>query len=155
MEKDVDYTIHSITIDDEDKITRLDQFLTLKLQETKLSRSKIQKLIKSDCILVDGVILKPSTKLQRGQKIQVNIPHTILHERKEEEDIDSVDSLLKFKVLHEDEDILVINKPKGMKVFNKPSENSPINSIFGHSVIYQASKLDEGDADDVVPGINI
>lgn len=85
---------------------RLDKFLVQKLQK---SRNQIEKLIKKGCVKVDGkIVTKPGTKLLTGQNIVVSFPEVAKSEAKEV-DFD-------VKVVYEDEDILIIDKPPGVVV---------------------------------------
>lgn len=85
---------------------RLDVFLEGKLSH---SRSKVQKLIKTGDILVNGSLVKPSYQLCETDQVYVNIDD---HEPKQ----NMIDESFKIDYLYEDADILVLNKPSGMIV---------------------------------------
>ncbi len=85
---------------------RIDKFLTIQMEE--LSRSYVQKLIKDGDVKVNGKLVKANYKLSYDEWIQVTIP-----------ELTSPDILpenIPLDILYEDEDILIINKPKGMVV---------------------------------------
>ena len=62
----------NLTTDDADGKIRLDQYLAAHLPE--LSRSRIQSLIKSGDVLVNGTPAKPKNPVSRGDSITVRIP---------------------------------------------------------------------------------
>ena len=62
----------NLTTDDADGKIRLDQYLAAHLPE--LSRSRIQSLIKSGDVLVNGSPAKPKNPVSRGDSITVRIP---------------------------------------------------------------------------------
>lgn len=62
----------NLTTDDADGKIRLDQYLAAHLPE--LSRSRIQNLIKSGDVLVNGSPAKPKNPVSRGDSITVRIP---------------------------------------------------------------------------------
>ena len=85
---------------------RIDKFLSIQMEE--LSRSYVQNLIKDGNVKVNGKLVKANYKLSYDEWIQVTIP-----------ELTSPDILpenIPLDILYEDEDILIINKPKGMVV---------------------------------------
>jgi 23S rRNA pseudouridine1911/1915/1917 synthase len=86
--------------------TRLDLFLAN--ENIDLSRSFVQKLISEQNILVDGRPAKPSYKIKGKEKITIKIP-PLEKLSLEPEDIP-------LDILHEDSDLLVVNKKAGMVV---------------------------------------
>lgn len=91
---------------------RLDKFLIKELSEQ--SRAFLQKLIKQDLISVNGKRVKQSYTLKIGDIVSVEIPE------KKEISLEP-DSGIKFEVLHEDKNFVVVNKPAGLTAH--PSEN--------------------------------
>lgn len=91
--------------DDEHNI-RIDKYLSEQLENT--SRSYLQRLIKTDLVLVDETAVKANYKVQKGDTICVRFP--------EDETVDLKPEDIPLNILYEDEDILVVNKPKGMVV---------------------------------------
>lgn len=85
---------------------RLDIFLSTQLPE--LSRSRIQTLLKSGDITVNGDVAKAKSPVQAGDIIQVNIPEPA-PEKAQAEDIP-------LDILYEDEHLIVLNKPSGLVV---------------------------------------
>lgn len=103
---------------------RLDKFLTDQLPD--LSRSHLQKLIKNGNITVDQGKVKPNYKLSVGNQVFVDIP--------DPEELDIIPEDIPLDILYEDQDILVVNKPKGMVVHPAPGHYSGtlVNAIMFH-----------------------
>lgn len=85
---------------------RIDKFLSETLPE--YSRSFIQKVVKDGGVLVDEKCVKSNYKLSAGQILKLNVPELV------EPDIIPED--IPLDILYEDDDIIVVNKPKGMVV---------------------------------------
>ena len=85
---------------------RLDAFLAAQIEGW--SRSRLQRLIEDADVLVNGSIVKPSYKLHANDEIEVEL--TILPSTQ------FVAEDIPIEVVHEDEDLIVVNKPAGMVV---------------------------------------
>ena len=86
---------------------RLDQFLTGELKE--LSRSYIQKLIEEGNVKVNGSVEKrKKEKIKSGDNVEIYVPAPV-ELKVEAENIP-------LTIVYEDDDVLVVNKPKGMVV---------------------------------------
>ena len=85
---------------------RLDAFLARSVPE--LTRSAAQKLIEEGCVLRNGKPGKKNDKLNMDDEIRVTIPEA------KPVDIQPVEMAL--DIVYEDEDVVVINKPKGLVV---------------------------------------
>ena len=85
---------------------RLDAFLARTAEG--LSRSAAQKLIEEGCVKRNGNPAKKNDKLNIGDEISVTIP--------EPKEVDIVPTEMKLDIVYEDEDLLVINKPKCLVV---------------------------------------
>ena len=114
----------NLTTDDADGKIRLDQYLAAHLPE--LSRSRIQSLIKSGDVLVNGSPAKPKNPVSRGDSITVRIP--------EPEPAEAQPQDIPLDILYEDEDVVVINKESGMVVH--PAAGNPdgtiVNALLHH-----------------------
>ena len=86
---------------------RLDQALARLLPEE--SRSRLARLIGEGHVRVDGREATPSRKLRSGEAVEVALAPRPVEGAHEAEDI-------ALKVLHEDDDVLVIDKPAGLVV---------------------------------------
>ena len=120
---------------------RIDRYLSEKNEE--LSRSYIQKLLKEQKIKVNNAPVKANYKVQIQDEISVEVPDM------EEPDILPED--IPLDILYEDEDVLIINKPKGMVVHPSAGHTSGtlVNAIMFHckdnlSGINGVLKEDEG-----------
>lgn len=85
---------------------RIDKCLSL-LMDT-LSRSYIQKLIKEDHVLVNNQVVKANYRVKADDEICFYLPKSI------EPEILPQD--IPLNILYEDNDVIVVNKPKGMVV---------------------------------------
>ena len=85
---------------------RLDAFVARVCPE--LSRSAAQRLIEEGCITRNGKPGKKNDKLNEGDQISVTVP--------EPKEVDIVAKEIPLDIVYEDEDLLVINKPKGLVV---------------------------------------
>ena len=85
---------------------RIDKYLSTVNEQ--LSRSYIQKLLKSGLVLVDGKPVKASYQVDEGDVISLDIPEAVEPEI-EPENMD-------LDILYEDQDVILVNMPKGMVV---------------------------------------
>ncbi len=85
---------------------RLDAFLARSVEN--LSRSGAQKLLEEGCVLRGGKPGKKNDKLNIGDEISVTVP--------EPKSVDIVATEMPLDIVYEDEDVLVLNKPKGLVV---------------------------------------
>ncbi len=85
---------------------RLDAFLARQVPE--LTRSAAQKLLESGCVLRNGKPGKKNDKLNLGDAVAYTLP--------EPKEVDIVPTEMALDIVYEDEDVLVINKPKGLVV---------------------------------------
>ena len=93
----------------------------------KISRSQAQNLIKEGKILLNGKSTKASTKVKAGDDIM--IPEVV--EKKLEEGLIAED--IPLDILYEDEEIVVVNKPKNMVVHPAVGNHSGtlVNALLG------------------------
>ena len=103
---------------------RIDRYLNGHLEG--LSRSYIQKLVQENNILVNGKPVKANYKIRENDVITVQIPDA--------ETPDILPENIPLDILYEDDDILVVNKPKGMVVHPAPGhyEHTLVNAVMYH-----------------------
>lgn len=103
---------------------RADRYLAAVLPD--LSRSHIQKLISDGNITVEGRLIKSSRKMAEGERVDVLIPEVALTEILSEN--------IQLDILYEDDDILIVNKPKGMTVHPAPGhpDGTLVNAVMYH-----------------------
>ena len=119
---------------------RLDAYISSK--ETKLSRTNVQRLIEEGNILVNGQKKKISYKVQIGDNIEINIPEAKETTLKAEN--------IPVEVIYEDNDIIVVNKPKGMVVH--PANGNPDGTLVNAIMAMCKGSL-SGIGGEIRPGI--
>ena len=106
---------HEFVVENEENI-RINAYLSKKLE---MSRVAIKRLLENEKIYVNKKIVKPSYKIQLNDVIMV--------ENEEPTEISIKAQDIPIKVLYEDNDILVVNKPKGMVVH--PANGNPDGTL--------------------------
>ena len=103
---------------------RLDKWINNALPD--LSRSHIQKCIKENAVSVNGNPQKASYRLKVDDEIVFSIPEAV------EPPIQAED--IPLCVLYEDEDVLIVDKPKGMVVHPAPGHltGTLVNGLMHH-----------------------
>lgn len=104
--------------------TRLDKYLSLQLSE--VTRSFLQKLIKGGYVKVEEQSVKANYKLKPDQTISVTIPPP--------KETEILPENIPLDILYEDEDLLVVNKPKNMVVHPSAGHYSGtlVNAVMYH-----------------------
>lgn len=112
-----------ITVEDEAG-ERIDKFLSDELSDR--SRSFLQKLIKEQYVKVNDKPVKASYRLILGDTVSISFPEP------EKPDIAAED--IPLDILYEDNDIIIINKPKQMVVHPAPGHYSGtlVNALLYH-----------------------
>lgn len=105
------------TINNELAGNRIDK--TLPNLDKNLTRVMSQKLIEQGNVKVNGKNVKTSYKLNENDKVEVEIPEV------KEVSIEAQD--IPVEVLYEDNDIIVVNKPKGLVVH--PANGNPDGTL--------------------------
>ena len=115
---------HCFTADIEHEDQRIDRYLTEMLPEQ--SRSFFQKLIKDGFVMVNHIIVKVNYRLKTGDVIEIDIPDAVPTE--------IVPENIPLDILYEDDDLLIVNKPKGMVVHPAVghSTGTLVNAIMYH-----------------------
>ena len=91
-----------------------------------LSRSYVQKLLKSGDVEADGVKVKPSYRVSAGEVVELEV------QAPSEPEILAQD--MDLDIVYEDEDVILINKPKGMVVHPAAGhyEGTLVNGLMAH-----------------------
>ena len=112
-----------IIVTEQDTNKRIDNFIS---EQTDLTRSRVQKLIEQGNITINEKAPKVSYKVQLNQEIKVIIPDAEVLDVKAEE--------IALDILYEDDDVIVVNKPKGMVVHPAAGNFSGtlVNAIMAH-----------------------
>ena len=105
---------------------RLDQALAQLFSD--YSRGQITKWIKAGYVLIDGKILRPKDSVIGGEQVEINAQIEAVDEKWQAEAI-------QLDIIHEDQDILIINKPAGMVVHPGAGnhQGTLVNALLHHS----------------------
>ena len=111
-------------VSEEQEDLRIDRYLSEACEE--LSRSYIQKLLKNQDVLVNGGPVKASYKVAAGDQIEVDVPEAVEPEIVAEE--------MDLDILYEDQDVILVNKPKGMVVHPAAGHytGTLVNGLMAH-----------------------
>ena len=114
----------SLNVTAEDDNSRIDTFLTDHLEE--LSRSYVQKLIRNGGVLVGQKPVRASFRVKEDDQVFLSLP--------DDREPDIQPENIPLDILYEDEDLLVVNKPKGMVVHPAPGhmEYTLVNALLYH-----------------------
>lgn len=103
---------------------RIDKFLSESCPMQ--SRSFLQKLLKSELVDVNGKTVKSSYKVSAGETVSFEVPEAVEAEITAQE--------MPLDILYEDQDVILINKPKGMVVHPAAGhyEGTLVNGLMHH-----------------------
>ena len=111
------------TVFDGDSGCRLDVFVSALEQVT---RSRAAKLIEDSFVTVNGKAVAKNCKLKKGDVVNVIIPDAVPYEAAPQE--------IPLDIVYEDDDLLVVNKPKGMVVHPAAGnlDGTLVNAVMWH-----------------------
>ena len=114
----------SVTFISETAGERIDALLARNVEQ--LSRSAAQRLLEQGDVLVNGAPVKKNYKSSPGDEVTVHLP--------EPEDVEIIPQDIPLDVVFEDEDVIVINKSRGMVVHPAPghSDGTLVNALLWH-----------------------
>lgn len=103
---------------------RVDKYLAVCIP--KMSRAHIQNLIKDGQVQVNGRAIKANYKLSQGENVRITVPDPVEPAIEPEN--------IPLDILYEDNELLVINKPKNMVVHPAPGHYSGtlVNAVMYH-----------------------
>lgn len=106
-----------------DGTSRLDTFVAL---ECDISRSRAAQLIEEGNVTLNGRVVSKNAKLKAGDEIEITLPDPAAYEVKPEN--------IPLDIVYEDDDLLVVNKPKGMVVHPAAGnfEGTLVNALMYH-----------------------
>ena len=112
------------TVDDTQAGERIDKFLCANI--TTLTRSAVQKVIDSGTVTVGGIAVTKNYKVRPDDKIAVQMPQN--------RELDVEPQNIPLDIRYEDDDLLVVNKPKGMVVHPAPGnpDGTLVNALLYH-----------------------
>lgn len=113
-----------IQVTEADSGKRIDKLLSQQLPE--LTRSAIQHLMQDGCVTIGEQPVKKNAKAAAGDVIAVEVP--------EPKEVSIEPENIPLDIVYEDEDIIVVNKPKGMVVHPAPGHTSGtlVNALMYH-----------------------
>ena len=128
-------------VDVEDKNLRIDIFINKK--NIELSRTRIKNLILNSNVMLNGsTLIDPSKKIAEGDNISIIIP--------EPKKLSLKPYKFKLNIIHEDSDLIVINKPAGIAMHPAPGNYD--NTIVNALIDYDKDSL-SNIGDELRPGI--
>ena len=122
------------------ELKRIDAYIPM--VDENYSRSTIQRLIEEEKITVNSKKVKPSYKVQDGDKIEI--------QEEPAKDIELKAQDIPVEIIYEDNDIIVINKPKGMVVH--PANGNPDGTLVNAVMSICKDSL-SGIGGEIRPGI--
>lgn len=101
---------------------RADVFVSANLQG--YTRSSVKRLFDGGCVLLNGKKAKPSARVAAGDRLEICLPPAVTYSAKAED--------IPIKIIYEDDDIAVVNKPQGMTVHagNGNTEGTLVNALL-------------------------
>lgn len=116
--------IIELNIEEQGVGERIDKYLSDML--SSYSRSRIQKLISDGLVLVDNKNIKSNYRLNNGDFLKISIPFP--------EEYEILPENISLDIVYEDEDVILINKPKGMVVHPAAGhyEGTLVNALMHH-----------------------
>lgn len=137
-EDGIEAGLETVTAETEDAGTRADVFLAAKLG---VSRSNMQKLLEDGRVKRGEKIIKANYKVRAGEMFVVDIP--------EPEPIEAVPENIALDIIYEDDDVVVLNKARGMVVHPAPGNYT---GTLVNALLYHCSNL-SGINSAIRPGI--
>jgi 23S rRNA pseudouridine1911/1915/1917 synthase len=144
-EHDPNTAIRSFIADPAAANLRLDQYLAQAIPD--ISRARVQLLIESGQVRVNGNTAKPKLKLQGGEAIEIEgAPRP--------EPLHAFPENIPLEILHEDKHLAVINKPAGMMVHAGAGTTDDVRNhgTLVNALLYHLNHLSEVGGD-LRPGI--
>lgn len=113
-----------VTVPEEAEGTRADKFLAESIDY--LTRSALQKLISAGSVEIDGKPISKSRVLKGGEDVSVIVPDAV--------SLDVEAENIPLDIYYEDDDLLVVYKPKGMVVHPAPGNHNGtlVNALLWH-----------------------
>ncbi|OZT78430.1 RluA family pseudouridine synthase [Salinicoccus roseus] len=131
--------MHEITVSDMDSGQRIDRLLAEQLDDT--SRSDMQGRIRDGLVKVNGGTIKPNYKVKKDDVVTVEVRELV--------EADIIPEDLGLEIIHEDAEVAVVNKPKGMVVH--PAAGHPSGTLV-NGLMHQLDNL-SGINGELRPGI--
>lgn len=116
--------VFTLEVSAENEGIRADKWLASQLPE--LSRSRIESLMAEGAVAIGGQPVSKSRRLKAGELITAEIP--------EPKELDVLPQDIPIEIVYEDDELLVVNKPKGMVVHPAPGnpDGTLVNALLYH-----------------------
>ena len=115
--------MEKLTLICENNSCRIDAFIA---ENTDISRSRAVKLIEAGSVTLNGKTVNKKAAVKSGDTVEIIVPEAVPLEAKAQE--------IPLDILYEDNDLLVVNKPKGMVVHPAAGnfEGTLVNALLAH-----------------------
>ena len=126
----VNDNVLTLTVNDYESGIRIDKFISeneyLNSSDLSMSRSYIQKLIKDNMVKINDLSIKPSRIVEEGDVVTLSIPTPVIPE--------IIAKDIPLDIVFEDDDIIIVNKPKNMVVHPAPGhyDDTLVNALMYH-----------------------
>lgn len=127
------------TIEKDDAGIRLDKWMA---QQLDFTRSAAQKLLDEGQVLLNGKTASKNDRLKENDQIDITVPDPV--------ELEVAPQDLSLDIVYEDDDLLVVNKPKGMVVH--PAAGNPDNTLV-NGLLYHCRGQLSGINGVIRPGI--
>lgn len=117
--------IITLAVSEDSGGTRLDAYISSQIEE--LSRNYAQQIIESGCVSVNGrEELSKKAKVKSGDSIEIDYP--------EPETLNVEPQDIPIEIVYEDDDVIVVEKPRGMVVHPSPGnyDGTLVNALMYH-----------------------
>ena len=137
-------------VSSEEANTRIDKLIADNCDE--LSRSSVQKLIENSNVFVNKIVVSKNYKVKADDLVEFEIPEPTI--------LEAVPQNIPVQIVYEDDDLLIVNKPKGMVVhpaagnpdgtlvnallFHCDGKLSSINGVIRPGIVHRIDKLTSG-----------
>ncbi len=128
------------TVDEQGSFTRLDKLLCLRMPE--FTRNKLVTMIESGSVLVNGKNAVKNYKAKPGDEISVEIVKA--------REFEAIAENIPLDIVFEDDDIIVVNKPKGMVIH--PAHGNETGTLV-NALLYHCKASLSGINGVIRPGI--
>ena len=132
---------YHITADPGQEIIRIDKFLLDRIPNT--SRSKLQNLIREECVLVNDKTVKTNHKVHPGDDVKVNMPYPV-------REIELVPEDIPLDIVYEDDTLIMVNKPSNMVVH--PAYGHYTGTLI-NALVFHFENLPKRDDYETRPGL--
>ncbi len=135
------YEHHRFLVDKGQGLLRIDKYLHAKIEG--ISRNKIQNTARAGNILVHKTPVKPNYKVKPGDLISIVMAHP-------PREIELIPEDIPINIVHEDQDIIIVNKEPGMVVH--PGYGNYTGTLV-NALVYHFDNLPHQNDDEIKPGL--